>query len=224
MTRSIAIGNVVTIGIACVTNMAATRSGPGRPGSPAAPRSPGPSSGEDVVRSVTRGSIGRRRTARPDHGRVSSTGRRRSRSGPSATAPIVAGLLFTAYLFIVLAPQQPTVGFDAFAYWSVNSSAPSSCRRAASRPSTTRRRSRGSSASSGDSSGASFLWVWLASPACGTISVPPRPRLRGSSWLLAVPAGRIWSLYHGNIDLVIAAACPRIPLSMDVGASSCSPR
>lgn len=32
----------------------------------------------------------------------------------------IAGLLFAAYLFLVVAPQARTVGFDAFAYWSVN--------------------------------------------------------------------------------------------------------
>src|SRR6185503_14664177 len=30
---------------------------------------------------------------------------------------IVAGLLFTAYLFVVVAPQANTVGFDALSYW-----------------------------------------------------------------------------------------------------------
>ena len=37
---------------------------------------------------------------------------------------IVAGLLFTAYLFLVVALQQGTVGFDAFAYWSVDPTNP----------------------------------------------------------------------------------------------------
>jgi len=32
----------------------------------------------------------------------------------------VAGLLFAIYLFVVVAPTSGTVGFDAFAYWSVN--------------------------------------------------------------------------------------------------------
>ena len=32
----------------------------------------------------------------------------------------VAGLLFAAYLFVVVAPQAKTVGFDAFPYWAVN--------------------------------------------------------------------------------------------------------
>ena len=37
---------------------------------------------------------------------------------------VIAGLLFTAYLFIIVAPQQGTVGFDAFAYWNVNGADP----------------------------------------------------------------------------------------------------
>src|SRR5688500_702053 len=32
----------------------------------------------------------------------------------------VAGLLFAAYLFVVVAPQARTVGFDAFAYWGLD--------------------------------------------------------------------------------------------------------
>ena len=30
---------------------------------------------------------------------------------------VLAGLLFTAYLFLVVAPQQQTVGFDALSYY-----------------------------------------------------------------------------------------------------------
>ncbi len=37
---------------------------------------------------------------------------------------VVAGLLFLAYLFVVVAPVAGTVGFDAFAYWSVNPADP----------------------------------------------------------------------------------------------------
>ena len=32
----------------------------------------------------------------------------------------IGGLLFAAYLFVIVAPAAGTVGFDAFAYWSVN--------------------------------------------------------------------------------------------------------
>ena len=31
----------------------------------------------------------------------------------------VAGLLFAAYLFLVVAPKAGTFGFDAYAYWAV---------------------------------------------------------------------------------------------------------
>lgn len=36
----------------------------------------------------------------------------------------IAGLLFAAYLFAVVAPGARTVGFDAYAYWSVDPAAP----------------------------------------------------------------------------------------------------
>lgn len=32
----------------------------------------------------------------------------------------IAGLLFAAYLFVIVAPSAGTVGFDAYAYWSVD--------------------------------------------------------------------------------------------------------
>ena len=37
---------------------------------------------------------------------------------------VVAGLLFAAYLFVIVAPVAQTVGFDAFAYWSLDLSDP----------------------------------------------------------------------------------------------------
>lgn len=37
---------------------------------------------------------------------------------------VVAGLLFAGYLFLVVAPGAGTVGFDAFAYWSVDPTEP----------------------------------------------------------------------------------------------------
>ena len=42
---------------------------------------------------------------------------------------VVAGLLFLAYLFVVVAPVAGTVGFDAFAYWNVNPADPYAVRR-----------------------------------------------------------------------------------------------
>src|SRR6266566_6117400 len=32
----------------------------------------------------------------------------------------IAGLLFAAYLFIVIGPQAGTVGFDAYSYWHLD--------------------------------------------------------------------------------------------------------
>src|SRR3954447_19573321 len=54
--------------------------------------------------------------------------RARARPRPLARAlrdgAVVAGLLFAAYLFAVVAPQVRTFGFDAYAYWSLNPSNP----------------------------------------------------------------------------------------------------
>jgi hypothetical protein len=39
---------------------------------------------------------------------------------PLSHGLVIAGLLFGAYLFIVVAPSSQSVGFDAFAYWNVS--------------------------------------------------------------------------------------------------------
>jgi hypothetical protein len=52
---------------------------------------------------------------RPMQPHRASPARRAARDGA-----IVAGLLFTVYLFVVVAPGAGTFGFDAYAYWSVN--------------------------------------------------------------------------------------------------------
>ncbi len=33
---------------------------------------------------------------------------------------VIAGLVYLAYRFVVIAPQEGTVGSDAFAYWSLD--------------------------------------------------------------------------------------------------------
>ena len=51
----------------------------------------------------------------------SPTASLRARFGrPVAVGLVVAGLLFLAYLFLVVAPTTGTFGFDAYAYWNVS--------------------------------------------------------------------------------------------------------
>ena len=126
------------------------------------------------------------------------TARRALRDGA-----IVAGLLFTGYLFAVVAPQQQTVGFDAFAYWSVDPSHPY------------RTAVGGLSAFNYSPPIArvfglfsnvdwyAFLWIWLAILVGTVVWLGGR----GSRviWLLAFPPVAL-ELYHANVHLLIAAA------------------
>ena len=126
------------------------------------------------------------------------TARRALRDGA-----IVSGLLFTGYLFAVVAPQQHTVGFDAFAYWSVDPSHPY------------RTAVGGLSAFNYSPPIArvfglfsnvdwySFLWIWLAI-LVGTLFWLGGLRSR-VIWLLAFPPVAL-ELYHANVHLLIAAA------------------
>jgi Glycosyltransferase family 87 len=43
-----------------------------------------------------------------------------NRRHPVRDGAVVAGLLFAAYLFAIVAPSTKTVGFDAYSYWSVD--------------------------------------------------------------------------------------------------------
>ena len=131
---------------------------------------------------------------------------------PSARAPlrralrdgaIIAGLLFTGYLFVVEAPIARTLGFDAFAYWAVDGSDPY-------------RTGVGGLGAFNyappiarlfDAFGAlpwtSFLWLWLAL-LLGNLIWLGRRGIR-VIWLLAFPPVAL-ELYHGNIHLWLAAA------------------
>ena len=114
---------------------------------------------------------------------------------------VLAGLLFAAYLFVVVAPGQGTFGFDAYAYWSVDLADPYR--------------------STAGGLGAftytpviayafapfhllpwwQFLWLWTAALLATTAWL-------GWRWTLAVlafPPVAI-ELYHGNVHLLMAAA------------------
>lgn len=114
---------------------------------------------------------------------------------------VIAGLLFAAYLLVVVAPVSGTFGFDAFAYWHLDPSAPYT--------------------QSAGGLGAftytpviarlfvpfaalpwtSFLWLWTALLIATLIWLGWRSTLV----ILAFPPVAL-ELYHGNVHLLVAAA------------------
>lgn len=115
---------------------------------------------------------------------------------------VVAGLLFTAYLFVVVAPQAKTVGFDAFAYWSVSLDDPYATRIGGLgsflyTPAIARL-----FAPATNLDWPTFLWLWLAALLATAIWLGGRKRWL---WVLALPPVAL-ELYHGNIHLLMAAA------------------
>ena len=119
----------------------------------------------------------------------------------------IAGLLFAGYLFAVVAPVSGTVGFDAFAYWSVNLEHP--YRLVAGQlgafpytPVAARL-----FAPAGLLDWPAFWWLWTAI-LLGTVIWLGRAgwgRWSAGLLILAFPPVAI-ELYHGNIHLLIAAA------------------
>ena len=116
---------------------------------------------------------------------------------------VIAGLLFAAYLFGVVAPAAGTVGFDAFAYWNVN----------AADPYVVPVGGLGAFNYSppiawlfgpfGALEWPTFLWLWLALLIGNIVWLGNRgPRIL---WILAFPPVAM-ELFEGNIHLWIAAA------------------
>jgi hypothetical protein len=130
--------------------------------------------------------------------RGSPTTRRAIRDGL-----VVVGLLFLGYLFIVIAPRQGTVGFDAFAYWAVDGSDPYQAGvgglGAFNYPPPIAR----AFDPFGSLAWVDFLWLWLAL-LIGTVIWLGRWSAR-VAWVLAFPPVAL-ELYHGNVHLLIAAA------------------
>jgi hypothetical protein len=114
---------------------------------------------------------------------------------------IVTGLLFAAYLFVVVAPAAGTFGFDAFAYWAVDGDAPYDVAVGALGAFTYSP----VVARLFDPFGAlewwQFLWLWTGLLLGTAIWL-------GGRWALAVLAFPpvALELYHGNVNLLIAAA------------------
>src|SRR5439155_9036139 len=115
---------------------------------------------------------------------------------------ILAGLLFLAYLFLVVAPQQQTVGFDALSYYLYG----------IDNPYWLAHRTMGSFVYSPIAARLfqldallpfwQFLWLWLALLVGTVLWLGGR---RYWLWILAFPPVAL-ELYHGNVHLLIAAA------------------
>ena len=114
---------------------------------------------------------------------------------------VVAGLLFFVYLFVVVAPQSATVGFDALSYWVYSIADPYKL-------------VHGTMGSFVYSPVAArlfqldslipfwqFVWLWSAVLLATAIWLGGRRWL----WVLAFPPVAL-ELYHGNVQLLMAAA------------------
>lgn len=122
---------------------------------------------------------------------------------PLRHGAVLAGCLFTANLFLVVAPDAGTLGFDAYAYWSID-------------PLDPYRVGVGGLGAFNYSpviarlfqpfgllDWLSFLWIWLAL-LLGTV-IWLGERGHRVLWLLAFPPVAL-ELYHGNVHLFLAAA------------------
>jgi hypothetical protein len=116
---------------------------------------------------------------------------------------VVAGLLFTAYLFLIVAPSVGTFGFDAYAYWAVDPSAPYQAGVGGLGAFNYTPPIARLFGPFGALEWYSFLWIWTAL-LLGNVIWLGRRGIR-VIWLLAFPPVAL-ELYHGNIHLWIAAA------------------
>ena len=117
---------------------------------------------------------------------------------------IVAGLLFAGYLFVVVAPAAGTFGFDAFAYWSVNLGDPYARTAGALGAFTYSPVVARLFAPFGCIAFWQFLVLWDAL-LVGTAAWLGLGSVRSVLAVFAFPAVAL-ELYHGNVDLLIAAA------------------
>ena len=113
----------------------------------------------------------------------------------------VAGLLFAGYLFVVTAPSAQTVGFDAYSYWSVDPSMPYGLPVGALgffpySPVAVRVFSLAAGLT-----WVQFWWLWSAVLVATLVWLGWRSTLL----VLAFPPVAI-ELYHGNLNLLLAAA------------------
>lgn len=116
---------------------------------------------------------------------------------------VVAGLLFTGYLFAVVAPRAGTLGFDAFAYWSLDLADPYRAPVGGLAAFNYSPPIAWLLAPAGLLPWHAFLTLWLGA-LIATVVWLPSPRRR-VLWLLAFPPVAL-ELYHGNVHLLMAAA------------------
>jgi hypothetical protein len=134
---------------------------------------------------------------------VTTTPTRRSALRALRDGAVVAGLLFATYLFLVVAPSVGTFGFDAFAYWAVDPSAPYQAGVGGLGAFNYTPPIARLFGPFGALEWYSFLWIWTAL-LLGNVIWLGRRGIR-VIWLLAFPPVAL-ELYHGNIHLWIAAA------------------
>jgi hypothetical protein len=113
----------------------------------------------------------------------------------------LSGLIFAAYLFAVVAPVAGTVGFDAYAYWSVNLGDPYAKTAGAFGAFTYSPPIARLFAVFGLLAWIPFLWLWLALLLATAIWLGGWRALM----VLAFPPVAL-ELYHGNVHLLMAAA------------------
>jgi hypothetical protein len=127
---------------------------------------------------------------------ASSPARRALRDGL-----VLAGLLAGGYLFVVVAPQAKTVGFDAFAYWSLSIDDPYATHIGGLGAFLYTPVMARVFAPASNLAWPTFLWLWLAALLATAVWLGGRRWL----WVLAFPPVAL-ELYHGNVHLLIAAA------------------
>jgi Glycosyltransferase family 87 len=115
---------------------------------------------------------------------------------------VLAGLLFTAYLFLIVAPVAKTFGFDALSYWIYSIDDPYKLVHGTMgsfvySPVAARLFAADSLLPWPD-----FLWLWTALLVGTVVWLGGR---RYWLWILAFPPVA-FELYHGNVHLLIAAA------------------
>jgi hypothetical protein len=115
---------------------------------------------------------------------------------------VVAGLLFAAYLFVVVAPSMRTFGFDALAYWVNPITDPYRLQTGGLGAFLYSPVAARLFAPAAMVSWQAFLWIWTAGLLGTALWLGGRHRWL---WVLAFPPVAL-ELYHGNIHLLIAAA------------------
>jgi hypothetical protein len=112
-----------------------------------------------------------------------------------------AGLLFAAYLFLVVAPRAGTFGFDAYAYWSLDMTDPYTVPAGTFGAFTYTPVIARLFAPFSLLEWPTFLWLWTAVMVATVIWLGWRSALL----VLAFPPVAL-ELYHGNVQLLMAAA------------------